>query len=75
MPDRVARALALPRPGVAVGPVDAALRARRILMRYLPSRTQPVPLIEMSRDRSYPNGYRIDDLGPMPAACPVRHAE
>ena len=43
--------------------VTAALRLRARLLRLLPARRRPFLRTEMRR-RSYPNGYRIEELGP-----------
>ncbi|WP_110206205.1 oxygenase MpaB family protein [Nocardioides daejeonensis] len=52
----------------------AGLRLRGRLVGLLPPRRTPRPLIEDPRIRSYPDGYRIDELGTFPQGCPVPHA-
>ena len=46
--------------------VNAALRARSLMLRFLPRRKKPLLRNEM-KPRSYPNGYRIEDVGPKPS--------
>jgi hypothetical protein len=43
--------------------VSSALKLRARLLRWLPARRRPYLRTE-SRTRSYPHGYRIEDLGP-----------
>jgi hypothetical protein len=51
--------------------VTASLRLRARLLRLLPARRRPYLRTEMRR-RSYPDGYRIEDLGP-PITGPRQH--
>ncbi len=57
----------------------AALRARRLALRAFPARRDPKRIEDISWIRSYPDGYRIEELGTFPvpgvAGCPVRHEE
>ena len=54
----------LPEPGRWMrGAVDAALRARSRVARWIPTRSQPSFSVDR-RMRSYPAGYRPDQLGP-----------
>jgi hypothetical protein len=65
--DRLLDAFGLPHPTPAERrAVEAALRARACVVRLLPPRRKPRLLTEVKR-RSYPSGYRIEELGP-PAA-------
>lgn len=54
--------------------VPAALRLRARILARLPKRTSPVLVAERAR-RSYPNGYRIEEVGTFaPVACPLKQA-
>lgn len=54
-----------------------AMRARARLLRYVPSNRKPTFTGDLPRIKSYPDGYRLADLGtfPVPGAggCPVGH--
>jgi hypothetical protein len=66
--ERVVEALDLVRPTALERRVFAAsLRARGRVVRALPSRQRPRLRTTMRR-RSYPRGYRIEELGPPPPA-------
>lgn len=52
----------------------ASLRLRGKLAGLLPPRRSVKPLIEYPRIKSYPDGYRIEELGTFPQGCPVPHA-
>lgn len=45
-----------------------ALRARGLVARLLPARRTPVHVADLPWVRSYPGGYRVDDLGTFPQA-------
>ena len=55
----------------------AGLRARGQLLRLFPARRLPKRVEDLSWVRSYPDGYRIEELGTFPTpgvrGCPVRH--
>ncbi|WP_395692922.1 oxygenase MpaB family protein [Nocardioides sp.] len=55
------------------------LRARGRLLRFFPARKDPKLVDDLPQIRSYPDGYRIEELGTFPvpgvAGCPVRHEE
>ncbi|NYG56634.1 oxygenase MpaB family protein [Nocardioides perillae] len=55
----------------------AALRARGRLLRLAPARRRPKTIADLPWIRSYPDGFRVEDLGTRPvpgvAGCPVRH--
>lgn len=54
--------------------VTAAMRARARLLRHTPSKRKPTLLADMPRIKSYPDGYRLEELGtftPFGAGCPV----
>ena len=53
--------------------VIGALRLRARLLRWVPARRHPRLRTEM-RHRSYPRGYRIEELGPPVQADSVRQA-
>ncbi|MFJ9567913.1 oxygenase MpaB family protein [Streptomyces fuscichromogenes] len=64
VPEHMRRALDLPRPGhTAQYAVDMILRARKGLTRHLPPSTEPASLAFFA-ERSYPNGYEIEQVGP-----------
>ncbi|ACY23345.1 conserved hypothetical protein [Gordonia bronchialis DSM 43247] len=48
-----------------------ALKARARLLSVLPSRRKPQYVQDMSRIRSYPNGFDIDQMGTFAPGCPV----
>lgn len=56
-----------------------ALKARGRLLRVFPARRNPKLIEDLPQIRSYPNGYRIEQLGTFPvpgqAGCPVRHGD
>ena len=53
------------------------LRARGRLLRYFPARKEPFRVADSRNIRSYPDGYRVEELGSFPvpgvAGCPVPH--
>lgn len=57
----------------------AALRLRGRLLRRFPARATPVLVEDLPWIRSYPDGFRIEELGTRPvpglAGCPVRHTD
>jgi hypothetical protein len=62
-------ALGLPKPTVAERyAAEASLRLRARAVRLLPRRRRPRMRTEMRR-RTYPRGYRVEELGPPPAAA------
>ncbi|MGH2750443.1 MAG: oxygenase MpaB family protein [Actinomycetota bacterium] len=64
-------ALDLPRPTAAERrAVEGALKLRATSVRLLPARRKP-RLRTALRRRTYPQGYRIDDLGPPPPSTPL----
>ncbi|HUP10080.1 MAG TPA: hypothetical protein VMU47_23210 [Caldimonas sp.] len=64
------RAFALrPAPPALVHPADAALRMRARVLRVLPRRRRPRLRTTIPR-RDYPNGYRIETLGPASVGAP-----
>jgi hypothetical protein len=58
--------LARPRP-VTRGLVEGALRLRARLLRIGPRRTRPF-MQTRQRNRTYPHGYRVEELGTAPPA-------
>lgn len=54
----------------------AALRARGRALRVFPARTSQLGVVDLRWVRSYPDGFRIEELGTFPvpgvAGCPVR---
>lgn len=51
----------------------AALRFRGRVVRFLPERKTPFRARDLPGIRSYPNGYRVEELGTFPKTCPVAH--
>lgn len=51
----------------------SALRARGRLLRLFPARRRPKLSADLPWIRSYPGGYRIEELGTFPPGCPVQH--
>jgi hypothetical protein len=51
----------------------SALRARGRLLRLFPARRRPKLSADLPWIRSYPDGYRIEELGTFPPGCPVQH--
>ncbi|WP_437730959.1 oxygenase MpaB family protein [Sorangium sp. So ce1335] len=61
--DRLLDALGLPRPSPALRRlVEGAIRARVPVLRAMPRRRSP-RLLTAKKTRTYPDGYRIEDLG------------
>jgi hypothetical protein len=68
MDDPLIEAFGFPRPSRAArGIVAGVLRARALALRSWPARRRPHLRTE-GRQRSYPRGYRIEEIGPPPAA-------
>ena len=66
MDERLREAIGFPRPPRAlVRAIEASLRARAAAVRVLPPRRKP-KLRTKLRHRTYPRGYEIEALGPMP---------
>jgi ER-bound oxygenase mpaB/B'/Rubber oxygenase, catalytic domain len=64
MDDRLLDAFGFPKPSAAVRRiVEGLIRFRGRLIRLLPERRRP-QLLTTKRHRSYPDGYRLNDLGP-----------
>jgi hypothetical protein len=60
-------ALGFPHPSpVLRGSVETAVRARSRAIRLMPARRRS-RLRTLERHRSYPDGYRLESLGPPPA--------
>ena len=74
MDDPLLDAFAFPHPArVTRGLVRGALKARGRVVRFLPPRTEPYFARQLPQVRSYPDGYRVAELGTFPAGCPVPH--
>lgn len=62
--DRLNEAFGFPQPSAALRSfVEGALRTRSRLVRLLPERSQPL-LRSALKHRTYPDGYRTEELGP-----------
>jgi len=67
MDDRLLEAFGFPKPAATVrGLTEGSLRARSRLVRMLPERRTPRLRSQMPH-RTYPDGYRTEELGPPPA--------
>jgi hypothetical protein len=67
-------AFAFPHPTpMTRGLVRSALWARGRVVRFLPPRTEPYFARQLPQVRSYPDGYRVAELGTFPSGCPVPH--
>jgi hypothetical protein len=76
MDDPLLDALRFPRPHPAWRAlVRAGLRARGRVVRRLPPRRDVRFARRLPQIRSYPDGYRVADLGTFPVRCPVSHPE
>lgn len=53
--------------------VNGAMRVRARALAHMPPRRRPQLAQKMSRIKSYPGGYRLDQLGTFPTGCPVPH--
>ncbi|MFF4259901.1 oxygenase MpaB family protein [Streptomyces sp. NPDC001663] len=64
IPEHIRRPLGLPRPShTALFAVETILKARKALVRHLPPSTEPASLAVYA-ERSYPDGYKIEEVGP-----------
>jgi mpaB/rubber oxygenase-like protein len=72
MDEALLDAFAFPHPGrVFRGLVRTGLRARGRVVRFLPPRRRPFFARQLPQVRSYPDGYRVEELGTFPTGCPV----
>jgi hypothetical protein len=71
MDDSLIDAFGFPRPGRGARAIVAGvLKLRATMLRLLPPRRRPFLRTE-SRQRSYPRGYRIEELGPPEGGDPI----
>lgn len=64
IPEHLRRPLGLPRAGhTAQFAVEMILKARKAVVRHLPASNEPASFAVFA-ERSYPNGYKIEDVGP-----------
>ena len=77
MDDRLLAAFRYPKPtAVERVLVRGGLKARGLAIRLFASpRTEPLFGRQTKQVRSYPGGFRIDDLGTFAPGCPVSHDE
>lgn len=74
MGPELCRAFGYPEPPIPVQRACRSLiRLRGRLVRWLPPRRRPFRVRDLSYVRSYPHGYRVEDLGTFPRGCPVPH--
>ncbi len=73
MDDRLLNAFKYPKPTLVERIlVRGGLKARGLAIRlFFPPRTEPLFGRQTKQIRSYPNGYRLEELGPFGAGCPV----
>jgi hypothetical protein len=66
-------------PGLVETLSRGALKARGLLLRAFPARKDPKLIEDLPQIRSYPDGYRVEELGTFPVpgqnGCPVRHSD
>jgi hypothetical protein len=61
-------------PAAVVGAASLGLRARARVEALMPARREPLHALDSPRIRSYPDGYRVEDLGTFRRGCPgTRH--
>ena len=53
--------------------VRRGLQVRGRAVRFLPPRHEPFFARQLPQIRSYPGGYRVEELGTFPPGCPVPH--
>lgn len=76
MDDPLLAAFRYRKPGVVARALSVGgLKARARLVALLPARRKPFHVYEMPRIKSYPNGFRIEEMGTFPTGtgCPVPH--
>lgn len=74
MDEPLLRAFHYRRPGrIARAASVGGLKARAALVAKLPARRKRLHVYEMSRIKSYPNGFRVSDMGTFAPGCPVDH--
>ncbi|TWG95618.1 uncharacterized protein DUF2236 [Nocardioides sp. J9] len=78
MDEPLLEAFAYTDPGPVARKVSrAAMRARARLLRWTPSKRKPTFTADLPRIKSYPDGFRLAELGTQPVpglgGCPVRH--
>ncbi|MBZ5737484.1 oxygenase MpaB family protein [Nocardioides mangrovi] len=66
-------------PAWVIAASRGALKARALLLRAFPARKEPKLVEDLPQIRSYPDGYRVEELGTFPVpgqrGCPVRHGD
>ncbi|BAH30789.1 conserved hypothetical protein [Rhodococcus erythropolis PR4] len=76
MDDHLLDAFHYKHPSTAMRVVSrGALKVRARLLRFFPVRTKRKFARELPNIRSYPNGYKVEDLGTFPTGCPVKHLQ
>ena len=74
MDDALLDAFRYPRPSAAVRrAARLALRTRAAALRLAPPRMEPLRSMDLKSIRSYPDGYRVEELGTFTPGCPVTH--
>ncbi|WP_092805385.1 oxygenase MpaB family protein [Rhodococcus globerulus] len=76
MDDHLLEAFGYKRPPAVVRALSrGALKARGRLLRFFPPRTASKFARDLPNIRSYPAGYKVDQLGTFPTGCPVKHVK
>ncbi|WES64304.1 oxygenase MpaB family protein [Microbacter sp. GSS18] len=74
MDDALLDAFGYDKPSRAVVALSrAGVRLRGRIDGLLPPNSEPTRVEDLPWIRSYPDGYRVDDLGTFPTGCPVPH--
>ncbi|MDN4478058.1 oxygenase MpaB family protein [Demequina sp. SYSU T00039] len=60
-------------PRVVVIGSRVAVRLRGVIAGLLPARAKPTRVEDLPWIRSYPDGFRVEELGTFPGGCPVPH--
>ena len=72
MDDALLDAFAFPHPSrLFRALVRGGLRARGRVVRFMPPRSEPFFARQLPQVRTYPDGYRVEELGTFPTGCPV----
>jgi hypothetical protein len=75
MDDPLLDAFRYPRPSAAVRrAARLALRTRAAALRLAPPRMEPLRSVDLKSIRSYPDGYRVEELGTFIPGCPVQRS-
>ncbi|WP_169746818.1 oxygenase MpaB family protein [Demequina gelatinilytica] len=74
MDDALLEAFRYPKPSrIVVAAARGGVRLRGRLAGLMPARAKATQVADLPWIRSYPDGFRVEDLGTFPSGCPVRH--